>query len=195
MTSWVFVAFVTAAIVITLLLSGFIPTWRRFRGTRLITCPENIRPAAVKVDAVRAAEWFAATGETPLRLSACSRWPEMSGCGQECLSQVEASPEGCLVHTIVANWYDGKSCHYCGHGIEQIAWHERPPAVRLPNATTTEWKDVATEDLPDAFAHGDPVCWPCHIRETFRREHRALVVERPRVEAPKPVLEPSLAVY
>ena len=52
----------------------------RFRGKRLVTCPETQRPAAVEVDAARAA-LSASTGLEHLELQRCSRWPERAGCG------------------------------------------------------------------------------------------------------------------
>src|SRR4051812_21294683 len=82
--------------------------WFRERGSRAIVCPENLRPAGVKVDAGHAA-LTALAGMEKLRLSACNRWPERAGCGQECLSQIEASPEGCLVRKLLEKWYEGKS--------------------------------------------------------------------------------------
>jgi hypothetical protein len=86
--------------------------WIRFRGARVITCPENHCPAGVRVDAAHAA----ATGLSSapeLRLSSCSRWPEKAGCGQECLHEIEASPEECLVRNILVRWYAGKNCAFC----------------------------------------------------------------------------------
>ena len=66
--------------------------WWKYKGRRVVTCPENERPAGVTVDARHAA----ATGlakPPQLRLESCSRWPEKAGCGQQCLSQIEASPK------------------------------------------------------------------------------------------------------
>src|SRR5262245_21049577 len=70
----------------------------RFKGKMLVTCPETKKPAGVSVDAADAAEQ-SLVGEPHLRLRECSRWPERQGCGQHCLSQVEAAPEDCLVRT------------------------------------------------------------------------------------------------
>ena len=195
MTGWTFVGSVLLLVVAYLLLSGFLTVWRRFRGTRVITCPENLEPAAVRVDAMRAAKWQAIAGETSLQLSTCSRWPEMPGCGQECLSQIEASPEQCLVQNMVTRWYEGKECVACGHAIEKIVWHERPPALRAPDKTSREWKEIAPEQLPIVFATYQPLCWKCHILESFRREHAEMVVERRRPVEPRPILQPSVAVY
>jgi hypothetical protein len=48
--------------------------WWKYRGQRVITCPENQRPAGVVVDARHAAA--TALGKAPeLRLASCSRWP------------------------------------------------------------------------------------------------------------------------
>jgi hypothetical protein len=161
----------------------------------VITCPENLQPAAVKVAAFDAAKWAALSGEKDLHLRACSRWPEMAGCDEACMSQIEASPERCLVHTIVTAWYAGKQCHFCSKSIGAIVWHERPPAVRLHDGRTMEWNDLAAEDLPNAFASGEAVCWACHIVEGFRLEHPELVVERKHGYVPTHVIEPTEALY
>jgi len=151
----------------------------RLKDKMLITCPETKEPAAVNVDATRAAEQ-SILGEPHLRLSECSRWPERQGCGQECLSQIEAAPEDCLVRTVVARWYAGKACAYCGKPIEGIDWlGGQRPALLDPERKTVQWDQIRPEKLPEVFSKYTPVCWNCHITETFRREHPELVVERP----------------
>jgi hypothetical protein len=65
--------------------------WRRWRGTRIVTCPENKQPAAVDMD-LRYAIAGSIAGRPELRLRDCSRWPERSACGQVCLAQLEESP-------------------------------------------------------------------------------------------------------
>src|SRR6188472_3964789 len=71
----------------------------RYRGTRVVTCPETRQPVAVRVDKEHAAV-TSALGEEHLRLESCTRWPEKRHCGQECLAQIEESPEGCLVRNM-----------------------------------------------------------------------------------------------
>ena len=83
-------------------------TYVRYRGQRLVTCPETHQPAAVHVNAGKALS-TTLIGKQSVRLDQCSRWPEKRNCGQECLSQVNADPEHCLVWNIVAAWYKGKS--------------------------------------------------------------------------------------
>ncbi len=190
--------FLVAAILLTsayFFLKGYFRVWLTYRGERIIICPENHKSAAVLVDASRAAKWTAIAGKTPLSLSTCSRWPEMAGCGQECLAQVESSPAACAVKTIVTQWYEGKSCAFCGHAIEEIVWHERPPALRAPDGVTREWNEMATELLPSVFATHQAVCWPCHVRESFRYKHPELVIERPPHSEHHHVIPPSLSVY
>src|SRR5208283_4619514 len=68
----------------------------RYRGKRVITCPETSQPAAVHVNALKAAR-EAVFGRASIRLDQCSRWPERAGCGQECLSEIKADPGKCLV--------------------------------------------------------------------------------------------------
>jgi hypothetical protein len=66
----------------------------KWRGERVITCPENKRPAGVLVN-TRHVLLMTLEGKSDLRLKSCSRWPERKDCGQECLRQIEAAPEDC----------------------------------------------------------------------------------------------------
>ena len=176
-------AVVLAALTVGL---GFLYVWLRagvpafltYRGTRVVTCPENGNVAAVEVDPRHAAA-TAFRCQPELRLAACSRWPEKAGCGQECLRQIEAAPEDCLVKTIVTRWYAGKTCSYCGQPFSMIHWHDHKPALLALDGRTVEWSQVPPEQVPEALDHDRPVCWNCHIAETFRREHPDLVVDRP----------------
>jgi hypothetical protein len=151
----------------------------KLRGKRLVTCPETKQPAAVDVDAAHAAR-EAIFGSPHLRLSECSRWPERRGCGQECLRQIESAPQDCLVRKIVREWYTGKTCAYCGKPITEVhEWANHHPALMTPGRATIGWDDVPPENLPALFASHLPVCWSCHIAETFRRQHPDLVTDRP----------------
>jgi len=151
----------------------------RWRGKRLVSCPETQKPAAVCLDAASLAKG-SAWSAPPLRLSECSRWPEREGCGQECLKQIEAAPEGCLVRRIVAAWYTGKTCVFCGKPVDFAGESVgQAPALLSPEKLTVYWDKIAPERLPEVFQTHSPVCWSCHIAETFRREHPELVVDRP----------------
>jgi hypothetical protein len=148
-----------------------------YRGKRLITCPETQKPAAVEVDAKQAA-LGGFLSEPTLRLDQCSRWPERQDCGQECLKQIEADPENCLVWNIVSKWYEGKSCVFCHKEFGALHHLDHVPALCGPDHKTTEWKRIRPEQLPEVLATYRPVCWNCHIAETFRRLHPELVTNR-----------------
>jgi hypothetical protein len=153
-------------------------TWIRFRGARVITCPENRKPAGVQLDARHAA----ATGlsSTPeLRLSECSRWPEKQDCGRECLRDIRQSPEGCLVRNILLQWYAGKSCALCGNPIGTVGIAEAKPAL-LSGDKTLEWSEVAPERLHEVLASASPVCFGCHAATAFAHQHPELVIRRSR---------------
>ena len=153
--------------------------WWKYRGRRVITCPENQQPAGVVVDARHAAA--TALGKAPeLRLSSCSRWPERAGCGQECLRQVEASPEGCLVRNILTKWYEGKVCAWCGQPFGEIDWAERKPALLGADGVSVEWSEVPADKLNETLAAASPVCFTCHMANTLVREHPELAVDRAR---------------
>src|SRR5579871_1313323 len=110
----------------------------KYRGDRVIACPENRRPAGVKVDVRHA--MFSMPGSSPdLRLKSCSRWPERRDCGQECLRQIADAPEDCLVRNILTRWYEGKACALCGKSIGEIHWAERRPALLSPEGKTVQW--------------------------------------------------------
>lgn len=149
----------------------------KYRGKRLVTCPETHTTEAVDVD-----EKEAALGlflyEPTLHLKQCSRWPERQNCGQECLSQVEADPENCLVWKIVSRWYEGKKCALCHKPFGPLHHLDHAPALLAPDRKTVEWTDIRPEQLPSVFSTYQPLCWSCHVTETFRRVHPELVVER-----------------
>jgi hypothetical protein len=152
-------------------------TFLRYRGQRIVTCPETHRPAAVHVDIGKAVSeriW----GKPEIRLDQCSRWPEKRNCGQECLSQVNADPANCLVWNIVAEWYKGKSCAYCQKPFGEIHWHDRHPALLSPERIATQWNEIPAEKLPEVFERHLPVCWNCYIAETFRRQNPDRVLDR-----------------
>jgi hypothetical protein len=170
------------AVVIGVVLFRTIPvlrTYFMYRGKRLITCPETLKAETVHVAAGKAAAW-AFVNEPTFRLDQCSRWPERHDCGQECLKQIEADPENCLLWNIVSNWYEGKSCVYCHKRFGSLHRLDHAPALLGPDGKTSEWDHFRPEQLPEVFSTHKPVCWNCHITQTFRHEHPELVVERKR---------------
>jgi hypothetical protein len=150
--------------------------WNRFRGAHLIECPENRRPAGVTVDAFHAAQ--TALGKTPdLRLSSCTRWPEHRNCGQECLAQIQASPEDCLVRRIFVEWYRGKQCASCGQPFVEVEW-SRKPALLGADRVSLEWDDIPVDKLREVLAASEPLCFACYMAGRLVQEHPELVVDR-----------------
>jgi hypothetical protein len=152
--------------------------FRKYGGKMLVTCPETGKPAAVRISVPRAV-WAALRGRRALELSACSRWPERADCDQECLCEVEANPEAHQAWTIASQWFAGKKCAYCGNEIQPVKHLDRLPALVNLDKKTFQWDQIPTEELPQAFEACKPVCWSCHIAETFVREHPDLVTFRP----------------
>ncbi len=169
--------YIGAATALLLLFFFGVRAYMRFRGVRLVTCPETRKPAALDLDAVRGVT-SRAFGKQTLRLQNCSRWPERRNCGRECLQQVETAPDDCLVRNIVANWYRGKACVLCGTAFGEIDWLEHKPCFMSPQRMTAEWGDIPPEKIPSVFDTSKPVCWKCHIAESFRRRFPDLVVDR-----------------
>ena len=166
---------IAAALVFGLAVS--LGAYVRFRGERIITCPENKQPAAVHINMSKVAK-EAFIGKLDVRLDQCSRWPERAGCGQDCLSQIKADPENCLVWNLVDEWYKGKSCAYCQKPFGEIHWHDRHPALLGPDRSVVQWNEVPPENLPQIFQNYLPVCWNCYIAEEFRRKNPERVIER-----------------
>ena len=171
----IFLWFVLLLVVVSfLLLLPALWRWRlvaKYSGTRLVQCPENQRPAVVKIDA----PYLAATemdGRPNLRLCECTRWPERSHCAQECAGQaleVEPYPPGkakirtkqiyhlpIFVAAFVA-WYLGMIWH--SHYLFRARWMQ---AVGLTQAEIKQlvwWLSphVLTAGACLLFAYG--VAW------------------------------------
>ncbi len=178
MTSTVLVVLVLAVAALALLGGWLVPTWRRWRGARVINCPETNDPQTVRIDAKHAA--LTSVGALPeLRLESCTRWPERQDCGQDCLKQIENSPYGCLVKSMVVEWYVGKNCVFCGKAIVVAGVAEHAPALVAPDGTTVLWKDLRPESLPEIFRTHKAACWNCHVAESVVRKHPEVVTVRP----------------
>ena len=157
----------------------------KYRETRVVVCPDNRKVVAVEVDAAHAA-LSAPQGRPELRLEDCTRWPEKAGCGQECLSQIESSPEGCRVRIILADWYRDRSCALCRRAIGEIRWHDHKPALMASDGSFVEWAAFRPEQIMEVLPSHQPICWDCFQAERFRREHPELVTERPARTTPPP---------
>lgn len=169
-----------AALVVVAIYFGiryFVRTSERFGGERVIICPETGKQAMVEVDA-RHAALTSLFGQTDLRLENCWRWPLRQDCGQECLLQLDVAPAQCLVTSVLEKWYRGKKCAFCQQPFQDISLLDHKPALLNGEGVTVEWSQVPVSAVNEAMATYLPVCWNCHVAQTFYREHRDLVVER-----------------
>ena len=176
MTTTIWVCFGLALIVVYVVWQ--VQQFRKYEGKMLVICPETGKPAAVRIGVAQAV-WAALRGRRSIELSTCSRWPERADCDQDCLCQIEANPEAHKAWTIAAKWFVGKKCAYCGIEIPPVEHLDRMPALVNLEKKTYKWDEIPPEELPDAFEACKPVCWNCHIAETFIREHPDLVTYRP----------------
>jgi hypothetical protein len=146
---------------VCVLLVRALRSYLRYRNEMVVTCPETQRAVGVAVDVKRAA----ITGS--VRLTDCTRWPEKQECGQECLAELEASPESCMVRKRLEAWYEGKACAYCEKGFAGIRWHEHKPALVSPEHKLLQWADVPAEAMSEVLATHQPVCGTCNFAEKW----------------------------
>jgi hypothetical protein len=152
--------------------------YTRYRGTKIVTCPETGRPTMVEVDALHA--YLTSTVGLPdIRLQNCRRWPQNAQCGQQCLTDLDVAPDECLVSGVLMRWYRGKNCCYCGKPFEELHWVDHKPALRSPEDLLVQWSGVSVENISMVMETHLPVCWDCYIAQSFVREHPDLVVYRP----------------
>lgn len=149
---------------------------RRLAGVRLVTCPETGTLAAVGFDRTHAALTAFVQDQADAQLERCSRWPARGRCDQPCL--LDALDPERRTSSLVARWAADKRCVYCGKPLVEAPVVGHHVAVLGASGGTIEWCDVAPETLPQALASGAPVCWDCHVVETFRRVHPELVTDR-----------------
>jgi hypothetical protein len=156
------IAFVLAWIPLAV---SLVRAYRRFRGVRLVVCPETISAETVTLAAGHAA-WTSVTSSADLRLDSCSRWPR--DCPQNCLEQVESSPEGCLVRERLKNWWEESACARCGAPIGRLSWFRPRPGLLGPNRVVRRWRELTPETLPELLATHRPLCAACVRRVATR---------------------------
>lgn len=153
-------------------------SFSKYRGTRIVTCPETKRPTIVEVDAVHAF-LTSAVGQPDIRLKECTRWPLKEQCGQECLMDLDVAPERCLVSGVLMRWYSEKNCVYCKKPFPELHWVDHRPALLSPDGQLVTWNEVNPDKLLQVLETYSAVCWDCFIAQRFLLDHPDLVVFRP----------------
>jgi hypothetical protein len=150
----------------------------KYRGARIVTCPETKEPTIVEIDALHAS-LTSTVGLADIRLQECSRWPLKEQCGQECLMSLDVAPDSCLVSGVLMRWYRDKNWVYCKQAFSELQWIDHRTALLSPDGKLLAWNGISLAELPDTLETHSPVCWNCYITQQFRRDHPDMVVFRP----------------
>jgi len=158
--------FLAAILVIGAPVALSLTEYYKNRGRHWVKCPETGLPVDVEVDHKYGFR-MALRGQEHSRLSSCSRWPEKGCCGQECLMQLDASPEN--LNRLLSMWTEGKSCAICTRAITPDDWRQSRVAVLNQKQELFELRDLPAEDLQMALEQARPLCWKCHQEERLRQ--------------------------
>lgn len=152
--------------------------WLRLRGTRVVTCPETHKPAAVTVDLGHAAV-TAVWEKVDVQLASCSRWPGREGCDQACAPQIVEAQHETRARTIAAHFFEGARCAICQQRIEPPNPAALQPGLFDPATyEVAAWDEVPPERLQDVFKGRRAICPNCTLAESFRRRFPDRVVDR-----------------
>jgi len=173
----IIIFFLGAAILIGLPLTATLQTYFKNRGPKPVTCPDDGKAADVEVDRKFALQ-AAMQGKDKMRVGSCSHWPENGKCGQECLVQVESTPEN--IERLLTRWLDGKACNACGRLLTPADWRQGRMGFFDDNFKLVEMRDLDLDNLGAVAPPTHPLCWKCHQEERERhlRPHRILKGER-----------------
>ena len=136
------------------------------RGRQSVICPDNDAPTDVEVDH-KFAFWTSFRGQQHSRLASCARWPEKGSCGQECLEQIDPSPEN--IERLLTKWYEGKTCAICNRALSPSDWRRSRLALLNDEQKLFELRDMYLEELQQRLQHMRPLCWNCHQEERARQ--------------------------
>ena len=157
-------------------------TYRRFRGTRVVTCPETQQPASVNLNAKQAV-LHAAIGADHFVVERCSRWPARHDCGQQCLAEIQQAPDEHRMRTVLTKWYEDKSCAICDLPFGKLGCLDNKPGLRSPSGKMLEWAEIPSETLSQVLATHQPICWSCLIAEVFRQANAGMFIDWPNKSA------------
>jgi hypothetical protein len=162
-----FVLFFLGAVLVTgLPLAVTLQTYHQNRGRHAVQCPENGETADVEMDR-RFVLKSAMRGHEHSRLQSCSRWPEKGECAQECLAQVDPSPQN--LERVFSSTLVGRSCAVCSRDIAPDDWRLGRLAVLNQQHQLLELRDMPVDDLQSTLRDTRPLCWKCHLDERARQ--------------------------
>jgi hypothetical protein len=159
--------FIIGAVLLVALPIGIsLQAYFRNRGRRTVICPDNRESVTVEVDG-KFAFATALQGQEHSRLQSCSRWPEKAQCDQECLAQVDPSPEN--IERLLQKWYQGKTCAICKRALTPADWRRSRLALLNEKQKLFELHHMHLDELPSALDQMSPLCWNCHQEERVRQ--------------------------
>ena len=83
------------------------------------------------------------------------------------------------MRVMLEEFYEGRPCVLCRKPMAPPRRDERKPALmRAYDRETFECRELPPGALPVVLDSYLPVCWDCHVAETFRRKHPELVADR-----------------
>jgi hypothetical protein len=136
------------------------------RGRQSVTCPDSGEAVDVEVDH-KYAFWTALRGQEHSRLLSCARWPDKGSCGQECLEQIDPSPEN--IERLLSKWYEGKTCAICTRALSPSDWRRSRLALLNDEQKLFELRDMYLDELQQTLQQMRPLCWNCHQEERTRQ--------------------------
>jgi len=172
--------FLGACLVTGLPIALSLQNYFKNRGSRLVTCPET-REAVVMTPDKKFAFWTALRGQEHSRVETCSRWPEKDDCEQECLAEIEASPEN--IDRLLSSWYTGKTCAICDGALSNADWQRGRLAVLNQQQELLDLRKLSLENLRAGLENMRPLCWNCHQEERVRHPYEA-----PALKGARPIL-------
>jgi hypothetical protein len=178
MNIYVLITLAASGIAIIYVVARALVVYVGMRGKRLVICPETKDYAVVELDAAKAAR-KSLLGQSWMHFEYCTRWRTRTRCDEPCLQQITDAADGCLVRAYVDRFYRGKECAICHRPIGAIDWTEHMPATLGSDGRTVTWDATPSDELPRLLKYHLPVCWNCHVATSFRRDHAALVTDRP----------------
>ncbi len=158
--------FIGAVLVTGLPVAVSLQNYFQNRGRQSVTCPDSGQPADVELDHKFAFQ-TALRGQEHTRLASCSRWPGKGDCGQECLAQLDPSPEN--VDRLLTKWYEGKSCAICARSLTPSDWRRSRLAVLNADYKLFELREMTLDNLQSSLENMRPLCWICHQEERARQ--------------------------
>jgi hypothetical protein len=158
--------FLGAVLVTGLPLAQALQSYYANLGRRAAVCPESGDAVDVELDRKYALR-TALRGLERSRVKSCSRWPEQGGCAQECLAQVDASPEN--IERLLSKWYEDKNCAICTRALRPSDWQQSRLGALDKRHRLIEMRQLSLENLQPGLQNLRPLCWGCHQDERARQ--------------------------